>query len=634
MRGHLSHVHDAGRLLPKSLGFAFIEGIAKQLSESVAVLKTLVHRLRRRGTAMMRPETIPTLSDVAQDQCANGASLSEQPVRVCPVCRIKLSAARDGAPCPVCLLRTAAREQSAIFEGLPWSSGSPGGYGQDWPMPITHRFENYELMLDRQGKPIELGRGAMGIAYKGFDVDLRIPVTLKVISERYLGDESVRLRFLREARAAASVRHTNVASVFHLGRCGHGYFYAMEFVEGETLERVIKRSGPLEVKLALSITVQVANGLAAVQKKNLVHRDIKPSNIIVCEEEGGTVTAKIIDLGLAKIVAEPQSDMASSAPGCFVGTPEFASPEQFSGVDVDIRSDLYSFGITLWEMLAGQVPFRGTPAEVMYQHLYAPLPLERLRTTPGPIVTLVQKLLEKNPARRFQTPNELVQATLACTDSTEAILRIKPRKQETIFLRRLSCRRTKLPVPRGTKRTVAVLPFESVSAGEGITYFADGIQDEILSNLAKVSRLKVISRTSVMKFRPGANLPSIAESLGVANVFVGTVRRDGDRVRITIRLVNAQADRALWSESYDRDLTDILTVQREIARAVAVKLISRLASEEKQRLAAKPANKLQIFASVRNLFYGFAANDPIRIYAALLLFWLAALLACPLPSLT
>jgi TolB-like protein len=173
-----------------------------------------------------------------------------------------------------------------------------------------------------------------------------------------------------------------------------------------------------------------------------------------------------------------------------------------------------------------------------------------------------------------------------------------------------------------------------VSAGEGITYFADGIQDEILSNLAKVSRLKVISRTSVMKFRPGANLPSIAESLGVANVVEGTVRRDGDRVRITIRLVNAQADRALWSESYDRDLTDILTVQREIARAVAVKLISRLASEEKQRLAAKPANKLQIFASVRNLFYGFAANDPIRIYAALLLFWLAALLACPLPSLT
>ena len=162
------------------------------------------------------------------------------------------------------------------------------------------RFEHYELVTGEDGKPVELGRGAMGVTYKAFDVDLHCPVTLKVISERYLGDESARLRFLREARAAASVRHPNVASVFHLGRTGENYFYAMEFVEGETLEHLIKRSGRLDVKLALEITTQVAAGLAAVHEQNLVHRDIKPTNIMVRLKEGGSVTAKIIDLGLAK----------------------------------------------------------------------------------------------------------------------------------------------------------------------------------------------------------------------------------------------------------------------------------------------------------------------------------------------
>jgi serine/threonine protein kinase len=180
--------------------------------------------------------------------------------------------------------------------------------------------------MGEDGKPVELGRGAMGITYKAFDVDLRCPVTLKVISEKYLGDESARLRFLREARAAASVRHTNVASVLHLGRTGQSYFYAMEFVEGETLEKLIKRSGQLEAKLALEIVTQAAAGLVAVHKQNLVHRDIKPSNIMVSLEERGAVTAKIIDLGLAKSLDEPGAQTAISTPGGFAGTPEFASP--------------------------------------------------------------------------------------------------------------------------------------------------------------------------------------------------------------------------------------------------------------------------------------------------------------------
>src|SRR5262249_43742257 len=282
-----------------------------------------------------------------------------------------------------------------------------------------------ELLQAEDGRPIELGRGAMGVTYKAFDVDLQCPVTLKVISERYLGDESARLRFLREARAAARLRHSNVASVLHLGRTGSGYFYAMEFVEGETLEKLIKRSGRLEVKLVLEIVTQVAAGLAAVHKQKLVHRDIKPSNIMVSLEEGGAVTAKIIDLGLAKPAPDAQpTEVAVSIPGAFAGTPEFASPEQFAGVGVDIRSDLYSLGLVLWEMVSGHVAFIGSPAEVMYQHLHAPLPLEQLEGLPQPTIVLLEALLEKDPGRRFQNPGELLKVMPAIIDAIDARRRV------------------------------------------------------------------------------------------------------------------------------------------------------------------------------------------------------------------
>jgi serine/threonine protein kinase len=318
----------------------------------------------------------------------------------------------------MCLLRKALAED--IEFGEPFSDDTVN----PTPERSAQRFEHYELVKDQDGKPVELGRGGMGITYKAFDIDLHCPVTLKIISERYLGDESVRLRFLREARAAASVRHPNVASVFHLGRTGENYFYAMEFVEGETLENIMKRSGKLDSKLALEIVAQIAAGLEAVHKRKLVHRDIKPSNIMVSLEEGAAVTAKIIDLGLAKAVTEPASQTAISIPGGFAGTPEFASPEQFAGVGVDIRSDLYSLGVILWEMVAGKAPFRGTPAEVMHQHQHAALPIEQLEGVPEPVVVLLELLLEKDPAQRFQGPTELLKVIPTITGAIDSRRRI------------------------------------------------------------------------------------------------------------------------------------------------------------------------------------------------------------------
>src|SRR6202795_5018316 len=343
--------------------------------------------------------------------------MSAEPQRTCPTCGNEFSGAMEF--CPVCMLR------KGLAGGVESGESSFEEAVKPTLEEAVQRFEHYELVKGEDGKPVELGRGAMGVTYKAFDVDLHCPVTLKVISERYVGDESARLRFLREARAAASVRHTNVASVFHLGRTGQNYFYAMEFVEGETLENLIKRSSRLEVKLALEITTQVAAGLAAVHEQSLVHRDIKPTNIMVKVMDGACRTTKVIDLGLAKATMnESASQAAISTPGAFAGTPEFASPEQFAGIQVDIRSDLYSLGVTLWQMVTGQAPFQGSPAEVMYQHQHASLPLDRLKRVSQPVVVLLELLLEKDPGRRFQNPAELLKAMPTITGASDAGRRI------------------------------------------------------------------------------------------------------------------------------------------------------------------------------------------------------------------
>jgi serine/threonine protein kinase len=499
--------------------------------------------------------------------------------RACPVCGTLFADCSE--PCPVCALRGALKPET--------------GSVSDTSSEL--RFEHYQVLRNEDGTAIELGHGAMGVTYKAVDINLRCMVALKVINARWVGDELARRRFVREARAAASVRHPNVASVFHLGKSGDSYFYAMEFVEGETLQSLIKRSGRLDVKLALEIATQVAAGLAAVHKQKLIHRDIKPSNIMVSLEGGGAVAAKIIDLGLAKAANESASDAGISTRGAFAGTPEFASPEQFAGVGADIRSDLYSLGVTLWEMLTGKVPFNGSVAEVMYQHLHKPAPVELLKDISQRVIVLLEILLEKDPTQRFQTPNELLNAMPTVTRSIEAKRTIKHQEVRTTSVDRPSSRQEKSPAIRAPKRSIAVLPFDTLSHGKGNTYFADGVQDEILSNLAKVSQLKVISRTSVMTFRPGdnRNLRSIAESLGVANVVEGTVRRDGNRVRITIRLVDARTDKALWSESYDRDLTDIFAIQSEIAQAVASKLNVQLSTEQRKGIEEKPTNDLEAY---------------------------------------
>src|SRR6516225_5165858 len=243
-------------------------------------------------------------------------------------------------------------------------------------MPESLDFEHYQLLTNADGSLMELGRGAMGVTYKAFDTNLYCHVALKVISSTLLGSETAADRFLREARSAARLRHRNVASVFHLGRHGDSYFYAMEFIDGVTVEALVKRDGPLDYVFALDVAQQVACALLAADKQHLVHRDIKPSNLMLVRESDDEVLVKVIDFGLVKsVLMEPTTAGPLTVSG-FVGTPYFASPEQRERQPEDVRSDIYSLGVTLWYMLIGKPTFTGSVGSVIAQHLERPPPFE------------------------------------------------------------------------------------------------------------------------------------------------------------------------------------------------------------------------------------------------------------------
>ena len=275
-------------------------------------------------------------------------------------------------------------------------------------MGETDKFEHFVIKRHADGSLWELGRGAMGVTYKAFDTNLRSDVALKVINPQFLNSETARQRFLREARAAASLRHPNVATVFHLGNSEGGFYYAMEYVEGETVERRVQREGPLPPDLALRITRQVSRALIAADRQKLVHRDIKPSNImLVVDEEEDHLLVKVIDFGLAKSLGVAADQSVTVSMGGFVGTPHFASPEQLEEKEIDIRSDIYSLGATLWYTLTGRPPFNGSMASVINQHLSQPPSSEILAKLHPQIAALLEQMLAKQPEDRFQSPSEL-----------------------------------------------------------------------------------------------------------------------------------------------------------------------------------------------------------------------------------
>jgi serine/threonine protein kinase/Tfp pilus assembly protein PilF len=416
------------------------------------------------------------------------------------------------------------------------------------------------------------------------------------------------------------------ATVFHLGRKAHDYFYAMEFVAGESLESYIRRCGRLELGMALSIVEQVAAALAAAQKEQIVHRDIKPSNLMIHFTDGGNVSVKVIDFGLAKTASGPQSDPALSEPGMFFGTAHFASPEQCDGKEADIRSDIYSLGVTLWKMLTAQVPFEGNRQEVMCKHRLAPLPMDQLKHFPLPVVRLLQFMLEKNPADRPQNPLELqsplraARAALtssAASGSTESFPVPEPRRGRQ-SLRRLVA----LAVTAGATgilvalaclfapgfwrsssekvKSIAVLPFDNLSEGAESEYLSQGLTSEVIYQLSSVADLRVIARSSVLRYKNAAAVPrkslkEIGEELGVSAILESSVQRADDRVKVVSILYEPGTNKRLWGGSYDRHIKDVFAIEDELAEQIASALQAKLSGGERANLQRQPTANLEAY---------------------------------------
>jgi serine/threonine protein kinase/Tfp pilus assembly protein PilF len=523
----------------------------------------------------------------------------------------------------VCLLRAAI--------------GGEGEVAQD----STHEafegslhFGVYEIDRHEDGSFYELGRGAMGLTYRATDTTLQRKVALKIIkidvAER---SADARERFMREARAAAALRHKNIATVFQFGiqeetgQC----FYAMELIEGETLDQRVHRAGPLSVRTTIDIAQQVTAALAAAEKHGLVHRDLKPANLMLVSPDGETTRAdrtdekllvKIIDFGLAKALHGPVDPMSLTRGG-FVGTPEFASPEQFEHSALDVRSDIYSLGVTLWFALTGRMPFAGHSVEELHCAQQSNAPMEQLKAAhvPHRLRSLLESMLALEPAARPGT-HDLAGRLRRCSAEASSVRRTRIALAALFILIfgaivlvwKQSTRSTSI-VP---EKSIAVLPLENRSEDKANAYFAEGIQDEILNRLSKIADLKVISRTSTQHYKSAPeNLPEIAKQLGVAHILEGTVQKSGDAVRVNVQLIKAANGSQLWAETFDRKLTDIFSVESEVAKAIADQLRAKLTGQEEQEITAKPTDNVEAYdAYLRGLAYTLKSSTPANILGA------------------
>ncbi|MFH1866430.1 MAG: protein kinase, partial [Candidatus Eisenbacteria bacterium] len=411
----------------------------------------------------------------------------------------------------------------------------------------------------------KLGEGGMGVVYRADDTKLERHVALKFLSPCILGTDTEKTRFVQEAKAAAALNHPNICTVHEIDEAEGQIFIAMECVEGQSLKARIE-SGLPTIEEALAIATQIAEGLTEAHAKGIVHRDIKPANVVVTPQG----RAKIMDFGLARSSAAAQLTVT----GTTVGTIAYLSPEQARGETVDHRTDIWSLGVVLYEMITGLRPFRGNRDQaVIYSILNdEPNPLSVARPeVPIELENVMSRMLAKNPASRYPSAEEVLADLNRLRKDPEAATSTMP----------ASARRR--------RPSIAVLPFLDMSPQRDGEYFCEGMAEELINALTHIGGLKVSARTSSFQFKgPGHDVRKIGRDLGVETVLEGSVRKAGSRLRITAQLINAADGCHLWSEKFDRDMEDIFAIQDEISLAIVDQLRVGFLGDEKAQLVKRP----------------------------------------------
>ena len=469
----------------------------------------------------------------------------------------------------------------------------------------------------------KLGEGGFGVVYRAEDTNLHRPVALKVLSASGLARPDTRARFMREARTAAALNHPNICTIYEVDEVDGQPFIAMELIEGQGLDARLATGEPLALAEVTRIALRIARAMSAAHAAGIVHRDLKPANVMMTADGG----VKVLDFGLAKPLATLNEDDVSdqtitaemTKSGTILGTVSYMSPEQAEGKVVDSRSDVFSFGVLLYQMTTGELPFRGDSSTSTLAKILEvdPPPLSVMREgLPADLERIVHRCLEKEPDNRYNDTRDLVAElrNLQTTGDTEAVVRrsrIRPipivigivvlvvavlgvifettRRPSTDAGDPATVSRTELP-------SIAVLPFHNLSTSQDNDYFSAGMTEEIISKLSRIDGLEVASRSSVASYTdPARDVQQIGRDLGVLYLLDGSVRRAGDQVRVSAQLVDASTGRNVWSEDFDGSMSDIFAMQEQTALTIAERLDVELSPEEQRGVEKRATDNVAAY---------------------------------------